>query len=85
MKVDVADIKRMLNEVLDMKISREDASNWALKLREAGDKKEIEYSPIEDERLIWDGLLFIEGIDIQDNPNSYLHNDHDIRIFLKSL
>lgn len=71
-------IEEILKKVIDGKISRESASDWALKLREKADENRLEFSPREDEGILWDAILFIEGIDLQDSPGVYLHNNDDI-------
>ena len=79
------EIKAVLKELLGNKISRETAADWALKLRESEDSGSLEYIPKESEQIIWKGILFIEGIDLKDSPNSYLHNNFDIELFLRKL
>ncbi len=83
--VTLEDIKLILSELLENKITREKASAWALNLRKTGDEMNLEYSPQGEENKIWEALLFIEGIDLQDDPTSYLHNDIDIKRFLQKL
>ena len=75
-------IEGMLKRLIDGRISRESASDWALKLREKADKNCLEFSPREDEGILWDAILFIEGIDLQDSPGVYLHNNDDITNYI---
>jgi hypothetical protein len=84
-EIHINEIKAVLNELLDKKISREDASDWALKLRESWDNKNLKFIPEEFEQIIWKSILFIEGIDLRDAPNCYLHNDQDIQRVLQKL
>ncbi|MBL7690323.1 MAG: hypothetical protein JNM41_01920 [Flavipsychrobacter sp.] len=75
----------VINRILDGVLSREDAATWAMDLRIADDKGEVQYHPAELQPLLWESILFLEGVDLKDAPDSYLHNEHDIREFLKSL
>lgn len=84
-EISIDDIKNMLTRLLDKKISREEASNWAFNLRNLGDNNELIYKPIEFEKKIWDCILFIEGIDLRDSPEEYLYNETDIIICLKNI
>jgi len=85
MTIELESIKSKISDVLNSKISREAASNWATKIRKAGDDRALEYVPTSDEEKIWKGIIYIEGIDTKDSPDSYLHNNHDIEDFLHTL
>ncbi|OWP63961.1 hypothetical protein CDA63_05705 [Hymenobacter amundsenii] len=75
-------IEEFLQGLLNHQTSREEASQWALNSREGLERRALKYFPASAESKIWDAVLFIEGIDLQDAPGSYLHNEEDIRLFL---
>lgn len=81
MVIKIEDIKQVFEKLLHDKISREDASLWAYKLRQEADDNKLIYSPEENENILWESILFIEGIDLQNEPNVYLHNRKDIQDF----
>ncbi len=81
MEIRIEDIKQVLEKLLDDKMSREDASLWAYNLRQEADDNKLIYYPEKDENIIWESLLFIEGIDLQNEPNFYLHNKKDVQDF----
>lgn len=81
MEIRIEDIKQVLEKLLDGKMSREDASLWAFNLRQEVDDNKLIYSPEKDENILWESILFIEGIDLQNEPNVYLHNKKDIQDF----
>ena len=81
MEIRIEDIKQVLEKLIDDKISREDASLWAYNLRQQADDNDLKYSPEENENILWQSILFIEGIDLQNEPNVYLHNRKDIQDF----
>lgn len=85
MEIRIADIKQVLERLLDNKLSREDASLWAYNLRQEADDNKLIYSPKENENILWESILFIEGIDLQNEPNLYLHNRNDIQEFLNKI
>jgi hypothetical protein len=76
-------LKMILSSILEDKISREKGSEIAFELRQLSDRNSLKYEPIDKEDLIWDAILFIEGLDLKDSPDTYLHNDNDIKIYLK--
>ncbi len=82
MELRIEHIKQVLRNLLDEKMSREDASLWAYNLRQEADNKNIVYHPKESEAILWEAILFIEGIDLQDEPSVYLHNRKDIIDFI---
>lgn len=85
MEIRIQDIKQVLERLLESKMSREDASLWAYKLRQAADGDKLIYSPEENENILWESILFIEGIDLQNEPNVYLHNLKDIQEFFDKI
>lgn len=84
-KIDIDSIKSVLHKVLKGDISREHASAWAIELRTTNDQNSLEYYPREFEAILWHCIIFIEGIDLKDAPDSYLHNEGDIKGFLEQL
>ncbi|MGA0559044.1 hypothetical protein ACO2Q8_20470 [Larkinella sp. VNQ87] len=84
-KISLDELKLTLQRVLQGEVTREEAANWAFKLREMGDNNSLEYAPEDSEQKIWDAILVVEGIDLKDSPNSYLHNNDDIQRFLLNL
>ena len=79
MKVSLLEIINILDELIEDKLSREDASDWAKKRQFAEDNGELEYEPASKEQLIWDAVLYLEGVDLKDGPSSYLHVVDDFR------
>ena len=83
--VSLQEIQVILNKLLDNSMTREDASSWAFRLREAADNYELEFIPSSKEDLIWELILFLEGVDLKDSPDSYLHNQDDIRLISQKI
>ncbi|WP_223650487.1 hypothetical protein [Hymenobacter psoromatis] len=83
--ISLANIAQKLQAAITGKIGREDAANWALRIRESVEVKKILSEPARDENLIWDSLLYLEGIDLQDFPDSYLHNTTDLTNYLRKI
>lgn len=78
MELSLVTIRAKFDEVLAMAVTRESASDWARLLREASDRNELTILPLEKKRVIWKALIFLEGVDMKDAPDSYLHNEEDI-------
>ena len=79
------DVEQILKKILTNQMSREEASEWAFNLRQEGDNKNLAYKPSEYESMLWESIIFIEGIDLQIEPNVYLHNSEDIVKFLQDI
>ena len=71
-----------LKEILDGNISRDIASKWASELRLLDDQRKLEYEDNENELIIWNAIVFIEGIDLKDAATTFLHSDKDIIEYL---
>ena len=78
MELSLVAIRSKFDEVLATVVTRESASDWARSLREASDRNELTILPLEEKRVIWKALIFLEGVDMKDAPDSYLHNKDDI-------
>ena len=83
--INLDEVKNTLDKILRRDISREQASNWAMDLRIANDERCLVYLPAELEGVLWDSILFIEGIDLKVDPKTYLYGEEDIKIFLDRL
>ena len=85
MEININYTKQILEKLLGNQMSREEASFLAYDLRQKADDNKLMYFPKANENMIWESILFIEGIDIQNEPNVYLYNERDIAEFLQKL
>ncbi|HUE72812.1 MAG TPA: hypothetical protein VMP01_18140 [Pirellulaceae bacterium] len=79
MNIDISQVRDKFAAVLNGSESREAVSKWARAIREADDRGELFATPAADRMRIWHAILFLEGVDLRDSPESYLHNEIDIR------
>lgn len=85
MTINVEMVKMITVQLLNKERSREQVAEWAFDLMKADDNNELEYEPMQDEELLWDSIDFLQGVDLKDTPNSYLHNEEDIQGFLQKI
>ena len=78
MNVNIQTIQARFDDVLHGRVGREVIADWAKALREADDHKELTVVPETDRLRVWKAILFLEGVDLRDSPESYLHDDADI-------
>lgn len=83
--VSTEEVKALFDALLSDEQSREDVSEWAKARRESDDAGTLEYEPPEEEGRIWKALQYLEGIDLKDSPNSYLHSKADIFAYREQL
>ena len=83
--IDIEELKDVLIKLIEKRISRDEASNWAFKIREAHDRNSLDFSPKSLEDIIWDELSFIESNDLKVSPMSYLYDEMDIQACLERL
>jgi hypothetical protein len=79
------EVEEIFIRLLANRISRETASEWAMQLINLSEEKKLNYSPQDLEVSIWEAIQFLQGVDIKDAPNIYLHNEDDIKIALVML
>ena len=85
MKVSLTEVVNIFDGLISGELSREDASDWAKKRQEAEDAGDLEYEPATKEREIWDAVLYLEGVDLKDSPDTYLHISDDFRDYKNRL
>lgn len=84
MKVSLIEVLGVFDNLISGDISKEDASNWAKQRQKAEDSGNLEYEPTSKEQKIWDAILYLEGVDLKDAPDSYLHTAEDFHDYRNS-
>lgn len=79
MEITLFDVRKVFQDLLEGTITRETADRWAYGVVQAHEAQNVCFQPREDESRIWAGVMYLYGIDIMDAPDSYLHNEEDIR------
>jgi hypothetical protein len=80
MEIDLETVRRVFCDVLDGRMTRETADRWAYSLVQQSDAGSLTYSPATAKTRIWEGIMYLYGIDIMEAPGEYLHTDEDIRM-----
>jgi len=79
MELDLQAVGRVFKDVLNGRISREQADRWAYAVLQQEENGVVTYSPPFERERIWAGVMYLYGIDAMKAPNTYLHSDDDIR------
>jgi len=79
MELDLRSVRRVFEDVLDGRISREQADRWAYAVVQEEETGVVKYAPPRARERIWAGVMYLYGIDAMKAPNAYLHSDDDIR------
>ena len=79
MELDLQAVSRVFEDVLNGRMSREQADRWAYAVVQEEETGVVTYSPPRERGRIWAGVMYLYGIDIMTAPNAYLHTDDDIR------
>jgi hypothetical protein len=79
MEVDLQAVRRVFEDVLNGRMSREQADRWAYAVVREEETGVVTYSPPRDRERIWAGVMYLYGIDTMKAPNVYLHSNDDIR------
>lgn len=79
MDVDLGTVRRVFEDVLSGSMSREQADRWAYAVVHEEEAGVVTYLPAHDRERIWDGVIYLYGVDAMKAPGEYLHSDGDIR------
>jgi len=73
-----SDIQEVFQNLIEGRISREDADRWAYARMQAFDSNDLSFNPKGDENLLWDAVQYLYGIDTKISPDEYMHSIDDI-------
>jgi hypothetical protein len=79
MEVDLQAVRQVFEDVLDGRMSREQADRWAYAVVQEEETGVVKYSPPRARERIWAGVMYLYGIYTMKAPNAYLHSNDDIR------
>jgi hypothetical protein len=79
MELDLRSVRRVFEDVLDGRMSREQADRWAYAVVQEEETGVVKFAPPRARERIWAGVMYLYGIDTMKAPNAYLHSDDDIR------
>src|ERR1700739_210299 len=79
MELDLQAVRRVFEDVLSGRMSREQADRWAYAVVQEEETGVVKYAPPHARQRIWGGVMYLYGIDTMMAPNAYLHSDDDIR------
>lgn len=77
MNITLNEIRMIFNNLINEIISREDAAKWAQIRQQAEDAGQLEYEPPQEEDRIWKGIQYLLGVDLKEDPITYLHTVED--------
>lgn len=79
MEIDLDTVRRVFSDVLEGRITREAADRWAYGVMQQSELGSLTFSPQTEKDRIWDGVMYLYGIDNTVAPGQYLHSDEDIQ------
>lgn len=79
MEVTLDAVRSVFLDVLEGRMTREAADRWAYSVVSASDSGTLSFVPPEEKRRIWEGVMYLYGVDMMEAPGEYLHTEEDIR------
>ncbi|MDR6798312.1 hypothetical protein J2W67_003466 [Acinetobacter calcoaceticus] len=79
MKISLLDVQQVFNDLLNHKISRDDAEEWARKRMNALDNKNLLFDPPIEEELLWKAVIYLSGVGLKISPNKYMEDEIGIK------
>jgi hypothetical protein len=85
MEINIDAVLDVFNDLLTGRMTREDADRWAYAIVQLSDKGGVTFTPAFDRKRIWDGVMYLYGVDLIDQSKDYLHTDEEIRFAMQRL
>lgn len=79
MKISLLDVQHVFNDLLNHKISRDDAEEWARKRMNALDNQDLIFDPPIKEELLWKAVIYLSGVGLKISPDMYMEDDISIK------
>lgn len=79
MLVPLEDVRTKFDQLITGALSREEVANWAHGVRSSDDVEPLTYEPIDLSSIIWQALIYLEGVDLRESPYEYLHTVDDFK------
>ncbi len=79
MKISLLDVQQVFNDLLNHKISRDDAEEWARKRMNALDNQDLIFDPPIKEELLWKAVIYLSGVGLKISPDMYMEDDISIK------
>ena len=85
MEVDLEMVRNVFRDVLNGRMTRDAADRWAYGVKQQFEVGSLTYSPANAEDRIWEGVMYLSGIDIMESPGVYLHSEEDIQLAMTAI
>ncbi len=79
MEIDLEAVRCVFCDVLEGRMTREAADRWAYGVMQESEAGSLMFSPVNARDRIWEGVMYLYGIDNMVAPGQYLHTEEDIR------
>ena len=79
MEIDHEAVRRVFCDVLGGRMTREAADRWAYGVVQLSEAGSLTFSPVNAKDRIWEGVMYLYGIDTMEAPVQDLHTEDDIR------
>ena len=79
MEIDLETVRVVFCDVLGGRMTREAADRWAYGVVQLSEAGSLTFSPVNAKDRIWEGVMYLYGIDTMEAPGQYLHTEDDIR------
>ncbi|WP_218082112.1 hypothetical protein [Anthocerotibacter panamensis] len=84
MEIDIEAVRDVFRNVLAGRMTREAADRWAYALVQQSETDSLIFVPESEKKRIWDGIMYLYGVDLMEEPEEYLHTDEDIRLAMQA-
>lgn len=79
MEISLLDVQKVFNDLLNHKISRENAEEWARLRMNALDNRDLIFDPPIEEELLWKAVIYLSGVGLKISHDKYMEDDIGIK------
>lgn len=72
------DVREIFDRVINGEMSRADAEHWAYDLMQMAETEGLFFRPAADRDKLWLGIVYLNGVDLQEAPGIHLMTVEDI-------
>ena len=81
MKVTAAELSEQFDALMSRRRPREEVEFWAAERMRANDERRLQFDPPEDEKRLWDAILYLLGVGLKVDEDRYLHGSEDFEAY----
>lgn len=85
MTITITDIQNAFDELETGAKTREEIAEFAVRAMKCDDQGVLKMEPLSESKRIWEAIKYLSGVDLREEPDTYLHSNQDFAIFREKM